>query len=175
MSQITTPREAEISMKKNRTEVPVDTVAQLQLLSDRTCCVCRVPRIAMQTHHIDGNPSNHRIENLALLCLECHNNTLIKGGFGRHLNAEVVALYRNQWHENVAMRRSKPHNETKTIPQNSTVEMLQQKLYETDNIQSDKPRRLGASSKNTTLEKLRRTLDETDVIQSGRNRTNRDS
>ena len=57
-----------------------------------------------QIHHIDENPANNDIDNLAVLCLECHNKTQITGGFGRHLNAGQITLYRSQWLEIVKER-----------------------------------------------------------------------
>lgn len=76
-------------------------------LSDRTCCVCRVrdPRKILQIHHIDEDPSNNSRQNLAVLCGQCHNETQIRGGFGRKLDAEQVILYRDDWLRQVAQRR----------------------------------------------------------------------
>lgn len=85
--------------KKVRTGIPADIAAKLMFLSDRTCCVCRMRNKPVQIHHIDENPSNNNIENLSTLCFDCHNDTMIKGGFGRKLNADQVILYRNDWLE----------------------------------------------------------------------------
>lgn len=59
----------------------------------------------MQIHHIDENPSNNNVENLAVLCLQCHDDTQIKGGVGRKLNAELVIKYRSEWLVRVQQRR----------------------------------------------------------------------
>jgi hypothetical protein len=72
---------------------------------DRTCCVCTEAGKAVQIHHIDDNPANNEPENLAVLCLECHNDTQAKGGFGRRLDAALVRYYRNNWVARVANRR----------------------------------------------------------------------
>ncbi|MBA7568727.1 hypothetical protein ES708_10461 [subsurface metagenome] len=47
-----------------------------------------------------------RAENLAVLCLECHNETQINGGFGRKLNAPSVIKYRDEWLGRVKLRRA---------------------------------------------------------------------
>lgn len=73
--------------------------------SDRTCCVCGVRGKAIQIHHIDENPSNNNFENLAVLCLECHNDTQLSGGFGRKLSATLVIKYRNEWLVRVENRK----------------------------------------------------------------------
>jgi hypothetical protein len=56
--------------------------------ANNTCCRCRTPGRPIQIHHIDGDPANNAEENLAVLCLDCHDDTLVTGGFGRSLNAD---------------------------------------------------------------------------------------
>ncbi len=92
--------------KKKRIEIPKEIEAQVQFVSDRTCCVCRVKGKPFQIHHIDENPANNDFKNLAVLCLECHNETQIRGGFGRRLNADQVILYRDDWLIQVAKARA---------------------------------------------------------------------
>ncbi len=92
-------------VKKVRVEIPNDIAAKVLFLSDRTCCVCRSAKKPIQIHHIDENPSNNHPDNLAVLCLDCHNDTMIKGGFGRKLNADQVILYRNDWLKTIKKRR----------------------------------------------------------------------
>ncbi|MCY8028924.1 HNH endonuclease [Bacillus inaquosorum] len=92
-------------VKKVRVEIPNDIVAKVLFLSDRTCCVCRSAKKPIQIHHIDENPANNHPDNLAVLCLDCHNDTMIKGGFGRKLNADQIILYRNDWLKTIKNRR----------------------------------------------------------------------
>lgn len=96
----------EMAKKKIRVEIPRATEAQVQFASDRTCCVCRIKGKPFQIHHIDENPANNDPKNLAVLCLECHNETQIRGGFGRKLNADQVTLYRDDWLIQVAKTRA---------------------------------------------------------------------
>ncbi len=46
------------------------------------------------------------MSNLAPLCLDCHNDTQIRGGFGRRLDPEQVVLYRDDWYRMVAQARA---------------------------------------------------------------------
>ena len=85
--------------KKARATIPGPLAAKALFLSDRTCCVCRVKGKSVQVHHIDEDPANNRIENLAVLCLECHTETQMSGDFRRKLDAEQVILYRNDGSE----------------------------------------------------------------------------
>jgi len=96
-------------MAKLRPEIPVNIAAKILFLSDRTCCVCRQAGKKVQIHHIDENPSNSAESNLAILCFECHTETMIRGGFHRKLNAEQVILYRNDWLNIVSRKRGLAH------------------------------------------------------------------
>jgi hypothetical protein len=93
-------------MTKIRTPIPNDLAAEVLYESNRTCCVCGERVKAIQIHHIDENPSNNVFKNLAVLCLECHNETQINGGFGRKLNAPSVIKYRDEWLGRVKLRRA---------------------------------------------------------------------
>jgi len=93
-------------MAKIRTPMPSDLAADVLFASDNTCCVCRERGKTLQIHHIDEDPSNNVFGNLSALCLECHNETQIKGGFGRKLNAQLVTKYRDEWLERVNLRRN---------------------------------------------------------------------
>lgn len=91
---------------KKRTPVPVDLAARVMFEANRTCCVCRREGKPVQIHHIDDNPDNSIYDNLAVLCLDCHNATQLKGGFARKLDAEQIVLYRDDWIRAVARDRA---------------------------------------------------------------------
>ena len=93
-------------MTKTRKPIPNDMAAEVLFQADNTCCVCREREKTVQIHHIDENPSHNVFKNLAVLCLECHNKTLIKGGFGRQLTPHVITKYRDEWSKDVKSRRS---------------------------------------------------------------------
>ena len=91
---------------KNRSKIPVSVSAKALFLSDRTCCVCRMKGKPIQIHHVDDNPDNHEMDNLAVLCLDCHDLTQRHGGFARRLDAEQVLLYRRDWTNIIARERA---------------------------------------------------------------------
>ncbi|MFH2107983.1 MAG: HNH endonuclease signature motif containing protein [Chrysiogenia bacterium] len=93
--------------KKRRIEPPEEIAAEILFLSDRTCCICCTRGKPVQLHHIDENPANNSIENLAVLCIDCHNETMIRGGFGRKLNGTQIKKYKYEWIERVKQRKIK--------------------------------------------------------------------
>jgi hypothetical protein len=99
-------------MAKKRVTIPKADAARVLFSSDRTCCVCRKTGKRLQIHHIDDDPSNNEVSNLAVLCFECHGETQITGGFGRQLDADQVRLYRDNWHRIVAIRRVQNNRDT---------------------------------------------------------------
>ena len=94
-----------MTKKKKRNQISPELAAEVLFLSDRTCCVCRIPGKPIQIHHIDEDPSNNSPKNLAVLCFDCHRETQIRGGFDRKLDAEQVALYRDDWNQIVSINR----------------------------------------------------------------------
>ena len=98
--------------KKTRASIPKPTAAQVLFYSDRICCVCRERGKPVQLHHIDENPANHALWNLAVLCFDCHRNTQLSGGFDRKLDADQVRLYRDDWLRTVKLRRTEAYAET---------------------------------------------------------------
>jgi hypothetical protein len=92
--------------KKDRTAIPGDIADDVLFKADRTCCICRTGRTRLQIHHIDNDPTNHDPANLAVLCLNCHGETEVKGAFGRSLTPGQVTKYRDDWLDEVGKRRS---------------------------------------------------------------------
>jgi hypothetical protein len=74
---------------------------------DRTCCVCNIPGLAAQIHHIDEDPTHHEIGNLAVLCLQHHDETQVRGGFSKRLKAADIIRSRDDWVRRVQARRDK--------------------------------------------------------------------
>src|SRR4051812_21320008 len=88
-----------------RVPIPPHVEAELAYLSDRTCCLCRVPHLQLQIHHLDGDPSNNNPGNLVLLCLQHHGEAEITGGLGRKLSSAAIQRFRTEWYAAVAERR----------------------------------------------------------------------
>jgi hypothetical protein len=85
--------------------IPEDIEATILYESDHTCCICHDRNRRVQIHHIDDDPSNNDPDNLCVLCLLCHNETQISGGFGRKHKPAEIKLYRDCWLKLVASTR----------------------------------------------------------------------
>ena len=92
-------------MAKSRTSTPKKLEAEARWLSDDTCCLCWEREKGIQIHHINEDPTDHSIENLAILCPNCHDKTHKTGGFTRKLDAHFVILCRDKLLEAVAWQR----------------------------------------------------------------------
>ncbi|MFL6491678.1 MAG: hypothetical protein ACJ70O_01095 [Nitrososphaera sp.] len=55
---------------------------------------------------MDGDPSNNDPDNLCVLCLLCHDQTQIAGGFGRKYKPQEIKLYRDGWLKLIANTRT---------------------------------------------------------------------
>src|SRR5271165_5236031 len=102
--------------RARKSSPPADLAALVLFKADRICCVCRIPGKKLQIHHIDENPNNSSEPNLAALCLDCHTDTQISGGFHRKLDAHQVVLYRDDWNACVQQRRAPGAAPTLTVP-----------------------------------------------------------
>lgn len=58
-----------------RKAIPNSKEKKVLVMSKHCCCICQAERIykPVAIHHIDGNNSNNKLENLAVLCLDHHS------------------------------------------------------------------------------------------------------
>ncbi len=84
-------------MAKARTDVPRATSDNLLHASRHTCCRCHEPRLPVEIHHINGDPSDHRPPNLAVLCRNCHGLVTAKGSLGRSISPGEVKRSKAEW------------------------------------------------------------------------------
>jgi len=79
-----------------RVKIPEKLRIEVQFKSNNRCCVCQTPFIVF--HHIDGDPTNNDISNIAPLCPNCHSQAHSKGTITNNLtNSRIIAL-RDKWY-----------------------------------------------------------------------------
>ena len=96
---------------KERREVAEDMAAQILGANRHTCCICRNPRQPVEIHHIDSDPSNNTIENLAVVCRNCHGLVTARSTLGRHYSKAEVSSYKQEWEALCRTTVIDPHRE----------------------------------------------------------------
>jgi formate-dependent nitrite reductase cytochrome c552 subunit len=84
-------------MAKKRTKIPKEIENRVLSLSNNRCCVCQTPFI--QFHHIDEDPSNNKIENIAPLCPNCHTQAHSNAKMTVNLSPERIISLRDKWYD----------------------------------------------------------------------------
>jgi len=88
---------------KTRTAVPGDLKSEILSRSNNRCCVCQTPFV--QLHHIDGDPSNNDIDNIAAVCPNCHTQAHSKSTLTVNLTAPRLKILRDRWYSYCENRR----------------------------------------------------------------------
>jgi hypothetical protein len=104
-------------MRKQRVAVPESTRLELLSRSNNRCCVCQIPFVVV--HHLDEDPSNNDIDNLAPLCPNCHSQTHSDGTMTINLTADRVRKLRDRWYDYCEQRK-----DTSTASPNAILKML---------------------------------------------------
>jgi hypothetical protein len=82
-----------------RKKIPDNIVAEILVSSKRRCCICVAVRNDAtekrgQIAHLDHDPSNNRIDNLAFLCLDHHDQYDSRSSQSKGYTLEEVKRYR---------------------------------------------------------------------------------
>jgi hypothetical protein len=91
-------------MPKIRRDLPETILQRLLFLSSNRCCVCQLSLIVI--HHIDGDPANNDMDNLAPLCPNCHTQAHSGSKLTRNLTPERIKAIRRIWYDYCESRRA---------------------------------------------------------------------
>lgn len=90
----------------SRIKIPEAVQAEVIFKSNRECCVCDNNRRGVHIHHIDGNNSNNKFENLAYLCFDCHHDASISSGsLKKKLTPQSIIKFRDYKYSVIAAKR----------------------------------------------------------------------
>lgn len=78
-----------------RKPIPHQIQSRLLIANRHACCVCQ--KIRVQIHHIDGNPNNNEITNLAALCVDHHDMASMQIGLTKKLQPYQIKEYKRSW------------------------------------------------------------------------------
>lgn len=92
-----------MTLATHRSPTPEQVVTKVLAASRRRCCICfglgRDIRIKEgQIAHLDKNPDNNDVSNLAFLCFEHHNQFDSHTSQAKGFKLEEVKLYRKELH-----------------------------------------------------------------------------
>lgn len=105
-------------MVKQRRRYPKNE-EELLFRENHTCAICRNPDKDVQIHHIDRNPENNFLDNIIVLCLDCHSKVTGSRGLGHSFKPSEVRRYKRSWEKAVEQSRR-----VKQVHSGSTTELL---------------------------------------------------
>jgi hypothetical protein len=90
-----------------RKKISEDIEAEVIWRSNRECVVCSTHKRGDHIHHIDGDSSNNKFENLAFLCFDCHNEASVKNSLRKKLTPKAIIKFREHKYKLVEAERNK--------------------------------------------------------------------
>lgn len=87
--------------KQKRLKVPIAAEEETLFNANHTCCICRGKNKDVVIHHIDGNSTNNNLDNLAVVCLDCHSHVTGTRGLGKSFKPGEVRRYKRSWDKQV--------------------------------------------------------------------------
>lgn len=92
-----------MATKKKRKKIPRSTEAEVMFKSDLQCCICQ--QKGDHIHHLDGDPNNNDIDNLALLCFKHHDEATKTGSLSKKISALTIEQYREHHYKAIQYAR----------------------------------------------------------------------
>jgi hypothetical protein len=89
----------------SRKKISDEIQAEVIFKSNRECVICDNHKRGDHIHHIDGENSNNKFENLAFLCFDCHNEASLTGSLRKKLTPKTIIKYRDFKYKAVAIER----------------------------------------------------------------------
>lgn len=87
-----------------RPPIPEKVLLSVLYKNKRTCCVCRITQKPIIVHHINewAISKDHSEENLAALCLECHDLAHSKKQLSQNLTSIEIKNCKKKWEHDVS-------------------------------------------------------------------------
>ncbi len=91
----------------NKKRIALKESLRLEIIAkcNNRCCICQTPFIVI--HHIDGDPSNSDLDNLAPLCPNCHSQAHSTSKLTTNLTPSRIKLLRDKWSDYCKNRKEK--------------------------------------------------------------------
>lgn len=89
----------------SRKKIADEIQAEVIFKSNRECVVCDNHKRGDHIHHIDGDNTNSKFENLAFLCFDCHNEASLIGSLRKKLTPKTIIKFRDHKYQVIAIER----------------------------------------------------------------------
>lgn len=88
---------------KEARPIPVESLMKVLFDNRYQCCICRDPTLSVIVHHIEewADSRLHSIENLAVLCLNHHDQAHSKKTLSKNLDANTLRAAKAKWESEV--------------------------------------------------------------------------
>ncbi len=96
----------EVKALRNRVKIPEKVIVYIVAKCADQCCVCYSRGI--QIHHLDGNPANNELDNLAPLCPNCHEQASAHPISVVNLTPSRLKKLRDTWYDICERKRGAP-------------------------------------------------------------------
>jgi len=91
--------------KAKRPPIPTPIQRSVKAKSLGVCCVCKERGLGINLHHIDGNPANNDENNIAVLCVQEHDQHHRPNAYKKikcsELGADKIREYKREWEQSV--------------------------------------------------------------------------
>ncbi len=91
--------------KAQRKRIPTPTQVTIISKNLNVCCVCKERGVGTNLHHIDSDPANNNEDNIAILCVQEHDQHHRPNAYDKtkhlELGAEKIREYKNEWEKTV--------------------------------------------------------------------------
>ena len=79
--------------------IPPRVLAEVLIANKYTCCICVQARRPTKVHSIVGDPTNTKLNNLAVICTGCLERVVREGATDKRFGAEGLRHFKKRWEE----------------------------------------------------------------------------
>ncbi len=88
-----------------RRKISTDVEDEVLFRANHTCSICRIRDKDVQIHHIDGDSEHNELDNLVVLCLDCHSKVTGRRGLGKSFKPSEVKRFKRSWEKYIEESR----------------------------------------------------------------------
>lgn len=116
LGRLCIPADCYAAVRGGRPPIPLVVLHELLYNNSNTCCVCHEGGRGIVVHHIRqwSESFDHSPENLAVLCLQCHNEAHTRRELTHNLTPAQLRHHKQKWEQQCTLARNEQLFETKS-------------------------------------------------------------